>query len=80
MRNNKNFTPLCMAKHLISWVVSHLLNRPDAVVYAHPIKRDVHLNSTEAIRNWLATIDRPNSSKQSDTETKGGGASPGEEE
>jgi len=73
MINNKTTTALQLVKRLAAW----LFAQTNTVVYACPVKRDVHLNSTEAIHNWLETIDRPSTLKQGDTEAKGGGASLG---
>jgi len=65
-----------LASRLLDW----LLTQPNTITYARPVKRDTHLNSVEAIHNWLETIDRPNTLKQGDTEAKGGGASGEKEE
>jgi len=76
MINNKTTTTLQLIKRLAAWVFA----QTNTVVYAHPVKRDTHLNSSAAIHNWLEMIDCPSTLKQGDTEAKGGGASPGEEE
>jgi len=73
MINNKTTTALQLIKRLAAW----LFAQTNTVVYAHPVKRDTHLNSSEAIHNWLETIDRSNSLKQGDTQAEGGGASVG---
>jgi len=65
-----------LPSRLLDW----LLTQPNTVTYARPVKRDTHLNSSEAIHNWLAAIDRPNALKQSDAEAKGGGAPEEKEE
>jgi len=65
-----------LASRLLDW----LFTQPNTVTYARPVKRDTHLNSAEAIHNWLAMIDRPNALKQGDTEANGGGASGEKEE
>ena len=60
-KNKKNFirtithTITHTAKRLVAW----LHNRPDAVVNARPIHRDIHLNSSKAISIYLAMMDRP---------------------
>jgi len=73
MINNKTTTTLQLVKRLAAW----LFAQTNTVTYALPVKRDVHLNSTEAIHNWLETIDRPSTLKQGDTQAKGEGASLG---
>jgi len=61
MENKKNLITLitaaiaCLASRLLAW----LFTQPNTVTYARPVKRDVHLNSTEAIHNYLAVVDKP---------------------
>ncbi len=66
MKNKKNFITrlqehnrngnwaTIVVKRLVAW----LHNRPDSVVYDRPFKRDIHLNSSTAIRIYLAMTDR----------------------
>jgi len=45
--------------HKIKRLLSRLINRPSIVVNARPIHRDIYLNSSAAIRIYLAMTDRP---------------------
>jgi len=67
--------------NMTTTVIKFLFAQSSAAPHTRPVKRDVHLNSTEAIHNWLAMIDRPQySDAVANSQAGGGGASVGNSE
>jgi len=67
--------------NMTTTVIKFLFARSSTAPHTRPVKRDVHLNSTEAIYNWLVMIDRPQySDATANSQADGGGASVGNSE
>jgi len=64
--------------NMTTTVIKFLFAQSSTAPHTRPVKCDVHLNSTEAIHNWLETIDRPQySDATANSQAGGGGASLG---
>jgi len=67
--------------NMTTTVIKFLFAQSNTAPHTRPVKRDVHLNSTEAIHNWLGMIDRPQySDTTANSQAGGGGASLGNSE
>jgi len=59
MKNKKLSTIIIRFKSIAKRLFIRLVADPAVVVCDRPIHRDIRLNSSAAIRIWLATTDRP---------------------